>query len=130
MDDIARYEKIYETYLSNQPKTPLEIVQRFVRSYFGDADGIEEVRIEMQRITAHNPNAYVRDLLAIEELLNNPLRKPSVLSNLVAWDANWVLDDESDEGAKQWLREVAEMIRDILGDNQPPRREAVTTIQQ
>ena len=116
MDDIARYEKVYETYLNNQPKTALEAVQRFLRAYFGDADGIDEVRLQMERATARNPKAYVRDLLAIEDLLVYPPAEPGVLSNLVAWDANWVLDDPSDEGAKQFLREVAEMIRDILSE--------------
>lgn len=42
-------------------------------------------------------------------------------AHLVAWEVNWVLDDPSDEGAKNWLQEIAEMIRQSLGDEAPAR---------
>ena len=40
---------------------------------------------------------------------------------MVTWDANKGLENPTDEGAKVWLREVAEMVREVLGDKQPPR---------
>jgi hypothetical protein len=63
----------------------------------------------------------LEDLAGIEALLASSSNEPGVLADLVAWDANWVLDDPSDEGAKRFLREVAEMIREVLADKAPPR---------
>jgi hypothetical protein len=45
--------------------------------------------------------------------LGTPLPEGTV-SRLVAVNANWVLDDPSDQGARAWLEELAKMLREEL----------------
>lgn len=102
------------------PPPPLEAMRDLV-GFFADADSVEEVKRDLRRRAANNPRGLIQGLNGIEAVLANPPAEEGVLSDIVAWEANWVLDDPSDEGAKQWLREVAEWVREALGDKAPPR---------
>ena len=50
----------------------------------------------------------------LEELAAEPPAEPGALSRLAAWDGNWVLDDPSYAGALVFLREVAQMLREVV----------------
>nr|BFE76343.1 hypothetical protein GCM10020092_096440 [Actinoplanes digitatis] len=41
---------------------------------------------------------------------------PGTLARLVGWEANWVLDDPSDAGAARFLTDLAEMLREVIGE--------------
>jgi hypothetical protein len=61
-----------------------------------------------------NRETVRRDAVAIEALLADP-PPPGTLTRLVAWDGNWVLDDEtSDAAAAAWLADLASLIRGVL----------------
>lgn len=99
---------------------PLEVARNFLRSYCSDADSMEEVRAQLERRIALGSRGVQTYLAALDALLADP-PADGTLAQLVAWDANWVLDDPSDKGAVAWLRDVARMIRDALGDKQLSR---------
>ena len=40
----------------------------------------------------------------------------SLHDRLVGWEANWVLDDPSDEGAARFLGELAQMVREVIDE--------------
>ena len=107
--------------LKEPPPPPFEVARRFLSFYFCDADGWNEAVEHIADFAKQRPNVISDDLKGIELFLANPPQEEGVLANLVAWEANWVLEDPSDEGAKKWLREVAETVREILGDDAPPR---------
>ena len=116
-EERARVQAMLQAKLNAPPAPPLEAAQKFFRSYFSD-ESWEEAKKGLTSQTADNPRT---GLAGVEGLLANPPAKQGILFDLVAWDANWVLEDPSDEGATVWLREVAEMVRGVLGDKQPPR---------
>jgi hypothetical protein len=63
---------------------------------------------------AVNPRTVLAGLAGIEGLLVNPPSEDRTLLSLVAYDANWVLNDRSDEGAKVWLQGIAQLLREEL----------------
>ena len=66
--------------------------------------------------------ATLAGLASVEGLLADPPAEKGILYDLVMWDANTSLDhNPTDEGAAIWLEEVAEMVREVLGDKLPPR---------
>lgn len=100
--------------------TDLEKVTKFLFGTFGDAGSLDEAFSDIKQTANRNP-AYLTDKLnALEELLQESAYD-DFFAHLVAWEANWVLEDTSDDRAKQWLREIAEMIRQSLGDKAPPK---------
>jgi hypothetical protein len=100
---------------------PLEAARQFLRRYWGDEGILDAIRVDMEDTIAFNPKPVVQGLQAIEGLLADPPSDGTLL-DLVLWDANHPLDDPSAESAKQWLGEMAEFVRDVLGDKQPPRQ--------
>jgi hypothetical protein len=101
-------------------RPPLEVVRECVRAYFGDADGIDEVRAHLQRLANSNTWSHRQDLRAIEAVLADP-PADGVLAHLVGWDGNWVLDDPSDAGAIQFLNELADMLREVIAEVESQR---------
>ncbi len=106
--------------LKEPPPSPLEATRTFLRGYASDANGIEEIHDEIARAAVVNPRGIVRALEGIEALLAHPPGE-GTLARLVAWDGNRALADPGDDGATAWLRDMAEYIRGVLGDRQPPR---------
>ncbi len=103
------------------PAPPLEAAAKFLRSFFADNNWEEAEEELVSRVTI-NPRSVLAGLAGMEGLLADPPAEEGVLYNLVMWDANKGLDyDPTDAGATAWLQEVAEMVREILGDKQPPR---------
>ena len=101
---------------------PFETVRLFLSVQFGDAESFEEVRSRLALVARTNIRFHQRELSALERLIADPPATPGVLARLVAWDANWVLDDESDVGALQFLREIAQMLREVI-EAAPPSAE-------
>lgn len=117
----ARVYALLYAKLHAPPDPPLEATRNFVHHFFSD-DSWEEAREDIARRSVEYPRTVLAGLAGIEGLLANPPAEQAVLYNLVMWDANKGLDDDpTDEGAAAWLREVAEMVREVLGDKQPPR---------
>lgn len=99
---------------ANVPEQPpLERTRAFLRSYCTDSDALDEIRDEAAREAARDPVRLRRALHGIEAVLADPL-PDGTLSHLVAVDANRSLDDPSDVGARDYLRRVADLLRDVL----------------
>jgi|GEM_PF-3061056 len=113
--------EIFKAILNAPPKPPLEEAIHFLSGYWGDEGMLDAIHAEMEETIAFNPRSVVRGLQAIETLLLDPPADGTLL-DMVLWDANHPLDDPSEESAKIWLREMAEFVRDVLGDKQPPRQ--------
>lgn len=69
-----------------------------------------------------NPGVIIDAVEALEDLLATP-QPPDTLSALVAYEANWMLDDDSDAGAAAWLAELVGRLRGWLGEMAPPPRQ-------
>jgi hypothetical protein len=93
---------------------PLEIVRLFLGTHFGDAQSLDEVRRDLERLARSNIRSHQRHLAALEAVIADPPDEPNALAHLVGWDGNWVLDDPSDAGSLQFLREVADMLRTVI----------------
>ncbi len=97
----------------NQSLPPLEAARKFLGIYFCDIDGIQEAYDQIRQMSQRNTRSVIEGIKGIEALLNEPLEE-NVLSNLVAWEANYALDDQSDAGARAWLEDVVKNTKQIL----------------
>ncbi|NYI06971.1 hypothetical protein [Allostreptomyces psammosilenae] len=105
-------------HAARQPASPLEQVRSFLRGHVADTGDLGELRSDLARLAAVNTRGILQDLQALEDLLAAP-PADGTLARLVAWDANWVLDDEtSDQAAARWLGEVADLLREVLAEAQ------------
>ncbi|GAA2567428.1 hypothetical protein GCM10010435_46360 [Winogradskya consettensis] len=95
-------------------RSSMKVLQDFVARYLPEADGVEEMRADFLYTAGYNVSSLRQDLKAIEAVL---AERPAagVLSRLVAWEGNWVLDDPSDEGAARFLGELAQVLREVIG---------------
>ncbi len=89
------------------------VVRRFLHFSVGDADGLDEVRDEVARRAAWDPEPVRRVLSAMEALIADP-PADGTFAWLIAFDANTSLDDPSDSGAIEYLYEIAEAVREGL----------------
>lgn len=100
--------------LARQP--PLETVRDFLRGHVCDAESFDEIRADLRRLAAFNTRGLDRYLRAFDAILAEP-QMPGLLCRLVAWEANWVLDDAtSDEAAAAFLQHLADMLREVLAE--------------
>ena len=120
-EEQTRVRAMLQAKLDAPPSPPLEAAKKFFNAFFSDEDW-EEAKERLAKRTSLNSRSVLAGLAGIEGLLAAPPAERGVLFEMVTWDANWVLEDKTDEGAKVWMREVAEMVREVLGDKQPPRR--------
>lgn len=103
MNDAVR------AFLQAPAPPPFEGSQKFLRSFFSDADSIEEVKRRVSRHLRENARPIVaarRSLVALLESAEDRDR----LSSLVAWDANWPLDRPDVEASAGWLKTVVDLI--------------------
>ena len=92
----------------------LETARDFLGGFLADADGLEEVRQDLQRVAITSTRAHRRYLDALEVLLSEP-QPAGTLLHLVEGDGNWALDDNpTDEGAAVVLRELQQMLRAVI----------------
>jgi hypothetical protein len=102
-------------------QAPLDHVRTFMLGTFSAAQTLEEVRRDLTNIAASGTRGLQRDLNALEEVLASPLPE-GTLAELVGWVGNWVLEDPSDAGARRFLLDVSEMLREVIAAAPPPRR--------
>jgi hypothetical protein len=122
MSDDTLQARLRARLEAQRRQPPLQVASRFLRGFCSDALHMEEVREDMIDTKATNPYTLQEGLAAIEALLANPPSEEGTLATLVMWEANWGIDeDPTDAGATVWLGEMAELIRDVLGNDQPPR---------
>jgi len=101
------------------PRPPaLDTARSFLKHYVHDSDW-ELLERDVGGMMKVNPNVIVEAVEAIEDLLATP-QPPDTLSRLVAYEANWMLEDDSDTGAAAWLGELAGRLRLWLGGLAPP----------
>ena len=99
--------------LNAPPDAPIEATRRFLQSYLPEADSFEDVRRDVAYMLTVNARPILEGLAGIEGLLENPPDERDLLV-LVAYDANWVLEDRNAEGAKAWLRDLGQVLREEL----------------
>ena len=119
-EEQERVRAMLQAKLNAPPAPPLEAAGEFLSCFFAD-DSWEEAEESIADLAATNTRFILAGLAGIEGLLADPPAEQGVLYNLVMWDANTNLHSPTDEGAAAWLREVAEMVRGVLGNKQPPR---------
>jgi hypothetical protein len=107
-------EPLRRRMMEHENEDALDTV-RSLLSHFSDADSFEEAEAELRSIAEYSTRGIARYLRGLEELLNRKL-EPGVPAYLVGWVGNWVLDDPSDAGALEFLRQVADMLRSVLAD--------------
>ena len=78
--------------------------------------------LDLAHGTAVNDRTLIAGLAGIEALLAEPPADEGALARMIGWEVGWVLPDESDAGARAWLRSLADMLREELGDRAPPAR--------
>jgi hypothetical protein len=94
---------------------PLETVREFLYGNVTDAETLDEVRQQLRRLARSTTRMHRRVLPAFESVLATSW-PPNTLSRLVGWDGNWVLDDPSDAGAAEFLRGLADMLREVIDE--------------
>lgn len=114
MDSREKIEALMRARASAPAPPPLEATRAFLQSYCNDAESLDEVRDEVARTAAYNPDRVRAALDAIEAVIADPPRD-GTLSYMVAVDANRQLPDPSDAGALAYLYRIACVLRDVLG---------------
>lgn len=99
---------------ANVPELPpLERTRAFLRSYLTDSDSLDEIRDELARDVPRDPVRLRRALDGMEVVLAEP-QPDGTLAHLVAVDANCSLNDPSDVGAREYLRQLADVLQEAL----------------
>lgn len=117
LDEFRR--KVQERAEAAASRPPLDEVRGFLRHYWSDAFGADEVRQTLERRCANNPDVMAGHLRALDALLANPPAEGE-LTTLVVWDGNVPLDPPTDAAAAAWLAEAAKMLRSVLAGRAGP----------
>jgi hypothetical protein len=118
--DISRLPEPLRSRAEELERRPtMEKVRDFL-GLLADMVSLNEVRSDLEAVAASSTFGLRRDLRALVELLATP-QPPGVLSELVAWEADWMLDDPSDEGAEAFLRQIAGMLREVIDEAEQRR---------
>lgn len=99
--------------LAEPAPPPREATLEFLHGYVTHAESLDEVREQAVQMRAVNRRPLERGLAGIEGLLAQESPEGD-LAQLVAWEANWVLDDPSDVGARAFLAGLAGLLREVL----------------
>ena len=103
MNDAVR------AFLQAPAPPPFEGSQKFLRTFFSDADSIEEVKRRVSRQLRENDRPIVAARQSLVALLGSAADRDR-LGGLVAWDANWPLDRPDTEASAAWLQTVIDLI--------------------
>ena len=93
----------------------MQVVRDFLLSHVLDMDGPDEIRADLRSVASFGTYWLRQDLAALESVVADP-PMDDTLARLVGWEANWVLDDPSDAGAVEFLRELAQMLREVIDE--------------
>lgn len=113
MPDLPEWMRTQLAKEAAQP--PLETAREFLLGHLADAESLDEVRARLKRIAQHSTRMHRHVLGALEAVIAQPW-PPNTMARLVGWDGNWVLDDPSDAGATDFLRELAHMLREVINE--------------
>jgi hypothetical protein len=111
MPDLPEHMRVHMAKLEARP--PLETVREFLLGHVADAETFGEIRARLERIARRSTSMHRRTLHAFEIVLGTDW-PPGTLAQLVGWDGNWSLDDPTDAGAAQFLRDLAQMLREVI----------------
>lgn len=106
--DEDREKRLRERLTAPRPPA-LERARTFLRYYVHDSDP-ELLERDVRSMIKVNPRTIVDALEAFDELLTTPQPQGS-LSEIVAYEGNQMLDDESDVAAIAWIARLAEQLR-------------------
>jgi hypothetical protein len=104
----------FRQQLTAPPPAPLEAARAYLLTYCLDAESFEEVERSVAKMMTIDSVTLREGLAGIEGLLLDP-PEAGTLRSLVVQETSWVLEDDTDEGAKAWLKKVALMLRRHLG---------------
>ncbi|WP_232234584.1 hypothetical protein [Actinoplanes sp. N902-109] len=94
----------------------IDVVRGFLGFKVADAESLDEIRADLRQTAQVSTRKLRRELAAFEAVLADPPAVPGALARMVAWEGNWVLEDESDVGAARFLGELAQILRDVLAE--------------
>jgi len=101
------------------PRAPaLERVRSFLLYYVHDSDR-ELLERDLRGLMKVNASPIIDAVEAIEEVIARP-QMPGIIFGIVSHEGNQMLDDETDDAAARWLRDLALQLRAILGEYAPP----------
>ena len=111
-----RYAKLRD-HLNAPPAPPYEAATKFLHIYFADSDSLDESFRSITVAIVRNDRPVTSGMAGIKGLLADDSLKPGTLAYLVAWEANWVLDDTTDKGAEVWLKQIAASVEALFIDH-------------
>lgn len=122
MDDDL-HKRLKERLAAPRPPA-LERARSFLLYHVHDSDP-ELLERDLRGLMKVNASPIIDAVDAIEEVIAVP--QPSgTISGIVAYEGNQMLDDDTDEAAALWLKELALQLRRLLGDFAPPVRESAS----
>ena len=101
---------------------PLDRVRQFLLGRVNDEESLDEIRMHLRKVAPSVTHWLKLDLRDLDALLAQP-QEPGLLARLVAFDANWGLDDPSDSAAKEFLQTIANLLRDVITEAEQQRSE-------
>jgi hypothetical protein len=116
MNDDLR-QRLEATLRAPKPSA-LEVARTYLAHHLHDADR-ETLELDVRGMLKINPGSVIDAVESIEELLAAP-QDPGTLHELVLYDGNRMLSDDTDATAAAWLRQLADQLRVWLGENAPP----------
>lgn len=97
-------------------RPPLDQARALIHGHVEDAYDFDEIRQSVRAVAGRSNFFLRRELASLESVLAEP-QEPGTLLRLAAWDANWDMDhDPTDNGARQFLNEVARVIRETIDE--------------
>ena len=116
---LLQFPKVepYQSVWSKNPDT-FERARRFLVHIVADTQGDAEI------IDRLSPDEFSQDkdilgLQAIEWLIGQHELPEGTIAEIVKWDAGWMLEPQTDVAARAWLKWLAGLVRQHLGDNAP-----------
>jgi hypothetical protein len=95
------------------PTSAVEKSRNFIHSFVADALSLEEVKEHLTRYGRGFPQVLEKNLKDLEAVLSSELPWGTLLE-LVILDANIGLDDPSEESARVWLENLADLVRSVI----------------
>jgi|GEM_PF-5363621 len=102
------------TQFNKPPDPPLEATRKFLESYCLDETNMESLRADIRYMAGVNTITLRAGLAGIEGLLTNPPAEEGALLSLIINNTPKVLNDPTDAGARAWLEEIAQVLREEL----------------
>jgi hypothetical protein len=97
--------------LSAPPQPPLEATRQFLERYAMDVGSFDEVEDSIARMALNNPRTLYQGLAGIEGVLAGFPKDIDIVRNIIACETGWVLRNNSDEGVREWLKILVEILR-------------------